>query len=596
MSSDTIRAASKASSLQTSVEAAALPTRLFGVIRIALLGLILVSLTVKFALIFFMNIHWDEFLFLSKVHLFHAGALTNAVQSFHVHLFSWLTLLPGSEVNQMLAARAIMFFLYLGSCGLTYLIARRFLARSGALFSLFCYLMMYELIEHGTSFRVDPICSFLFLLALECGFRKTASIANMVFLGLLMGISMVLSIKAVLHLGVLVCVVSTLHYSFIGSSVRSSFGINKGIRNILTLVLSAGLSGGALFLLHRLSLSAEVVDSSKWIGKMVSLFVLNQQPSPYFFVSLKQNSAHWIFLAIGIAGVSWEVVRGQERSRSEGLLLLIFLLPLGALLFYRNALPYFYVFIISPAIVLTGVFIDRIERNAAKVSVLFPLSLIVLGIVGMLVVAQKHYQRRAIDGIASQRQLIELVHELFPEPVPYIDRCSMISSFPKVGFFMSEMNMMRYQSAGKPIFARILQEKAPNFLLANTHYLSVFNTPLPQENVSEKALFGEDRRVLKENFIHHWGILYVPGRELAFSPESSTRAFELLIPGTYTLESAHAVYLDLALIAPFETIELSKGGHTLTLTQPEDMVRLRWGDNLRRPQKEPIPVPIFHGY
>ena len=62
----------------------------------------------KFALIRLLNVNWDEFFFLSHVHDLARGELALVLQGSYTHLFSWLLLLPGDEMQQIVAARCVM--------------------------------------------------------------------------------------------------------------------------------------------------------------------------------------------------------------------------------------------------------------------------------------------------------------------------------------------------------------------------------------------------------------------------------------------------------------------------------------------------------
>ena len=133
---------------------------------LCLMLMIVTALVVKLRLVFTLKIGWDEFFFLAKVHSSLAGSLTDRLQTFYVHAFTWLPRVSGNEVSQVIAARLVMFALLLGSCILTYRLARYFFSRSAALFSVLCYVTFSNIVIHGASFRADSISSFMFLLAL----------------------------------------------------------------------------------------------------------------------------------------------------------------------------------------------------------------------------------------------------------------------------------------------------------------------------------------------------------------------------------------------------------------------------------------------
>ncbi|MFP4473151.1 MAG: glycosyltransferase family 39 protein [Candidatus Omnitrophota bacterium] len=144
------------------------------VTRLSLAG-ILAGIVTKIHLAFQLNIHWDEFYFLSRIYEYLRGGPVGVFQTFHVHLFSWLTALPFYESGQVVAGRMVMVVLAVLSSGLIYRIGRIYLNRAGAFFSVLCYFAFSNILVHGASFRADPLGVFLFLAAAGC---RTAVIFN----------------------------------------------------------------------------------------------------------------------------------------------------------------------------------------------------------------------------------------------------------------------------------------------------------------------------------------------------------------------------------------------------------------------------------
>ena len=63
-------------------------------------------------LVYFTQIHWDEFYFLSKIHAHQDDRWFHTIQSIYVHWFSWVTWLSENEVEQVLYGRlfTVVFF------------------------------------------------------------------------------------------------------------------------------------------------------------------------------------------------------------------------------------------------------------------------------------------------------------------------------------------------------------------------------------------------------------------------------------------------------------------------------------------------------
>jgi hypothetical protein len=121
---------------------------------------------------------------------------------------------------------------------------------------------------------------------------------------------------------------------------------------------------------------------------------------------------------------------------------------------------------------------------------------------------------------------------------------------------------------------------------------------VPEEHAARVpyALLPADRRALRENFVHHWGWLWVAGKEIRFAPGASRAELEILIPGVYTLEAEGPIVLAGARLEPGAGIELATGLHAAETIGDLAGFRLRWGRRLPRPAVEPSPLPLFTGF
>ena len=111
----------------------------------------------KFALIRLLNVNWDEFFFLNHVHDLARGELALVLQGSYTHLFSWLLMLPGNEMQQIVAARYVMVALLGLTAWLIWRLARVWLAGFAALVAPFCLPVHDGRPEHGGSFRADSM-------------------------------------------------------------------------------------------------------------------------------------------------------------------------------------------------------------------------------------------------------------------------------------------------------------------------------------------------------------------------------------------------------------------------------------------------------
>lgn len=575
------------------------PTQCPGASERAVMWLLLflvVSLALlHFPLVFRLNINWDEFRFLSDVYRFQAGTLASPLQTFHVHLFGWLPHVGANEVDQVLGARVAYYALFMGSASLLFSIARWFLTNAAALFVLLCYLAYAEVIRHATSFRFDGLAVFFLLGALVflMGRRsrwKTAVAAALVAMAFLV------TVKTIFYaptLGLALLLGHRTGAAAPGSVKKSTghedpadaAGSGSGAAELarFTLCLAVVLTG--LFLLHRASLSPTAEPLAVWeagprVIRLDRLFPARQ----YFYATVILNVVIWYLLAAGAVTALLRWWKGERHGQSRRWLIMLFglLLPLGSLVIYRNAFPYYYAFIMPPALILCGLPFDellRASRTRHRVGAWIGLAVTVGAV---LITFGVHYRRYLPPDIDVQRQVVEAVHEIFPEPVPYLDRGSMIASFPSAGFFMSTLGFERYLATGKPSFDVVLREDNPVFVLAN-HPALVLDA-----DVSGPAAPGPDRlreedfRVLQDNFIHHWGPIWVAGKKIPAASQAPYE-FEILIPGMYTLEAGEPVFIDGSLIEPESVVFLTPERHSMRVLQSEGTIILRWGEKLVRP-------------
>lgn len=563
------------------------------ILNSGLLITILVTLILKFHLIFRLKIGWDEFLYLSRIYSYLQGTLTNKFQTFYVHFFTWLPNISNNEVTQILAARLVLYLFFVGTCVYIYLLGRQFLNRSGSLFSVLCYLSLSNIIVHGCSFRADSICSFLFIFSVYVIIKKNSVTFPAVLGGLAMAISLMVTIKTSFHL------------LTIGLILIFLFALAKAKKQIIYQIIIFFLAFLTMFFLlytfHAFSLNVpgkeKVVQFIEQAGSKAIIFNDFFPRYPYFRDTLFKNFCIWMLFISGVMFIVLELFQQQKIFASKKMLLLTFLVPVMTLTFYKNGFPYYYVFIMAPAIVFCGVFIDKeiedFKKNGSIGLLVLVVSLLIIVFSGFIF----HYYKKVPNKeIASQKELIEEVHKMFPTPVPYIDGCSAISSFPKKGLFMSVWGMENYLEANKPIMRNILIQSQPLFILVNVPSLDF---TLPRENSFtsiNKGLMEEDWNVLNSNFVHHWGLISVAGKKFKLDQQDVLINFEMLISGVYTIEADKPIYIDGEVYEPGTVIDLKKGTHTIFSKGVSTEVILRWGDHLYRLPEEPLSNPIFYGF
>lgn len=548
-----------------------------------LAALVILALPLRLHLVFVYEVNWDEFLHLSHVYAYQRGDLTRALQTIYVHAFPWVTLVPGNEVDQVVAARLPLFVLSVGTAGFLYLICRRLLTVRAALFAVLAYLSFAFVIRQGNSFRTDPIATFLLMAALWLIVCRPAWLGLALLAGGLIGLAGAVTIKSVIYVPTIALVLLI--------ALWTAQDRRKAFRHGLVIAVTAALACLAFLLAHRLSLGA-AGDSLGRVGSAIGKTLVERDflnAILTFKLALRQNPVFWLAAALGLVACLLGLFRSADRPRANWATLLALGATLASLGVYTQSFAYYYPFMLAPAAALCGaalsLFPARIRPGVATVGGAL------LGAFMLL-----HYAVALEQDNRAQRRVLVAVHQIFPRPTAYIDRCSMVSSYPKYGPFMSVWGMQGYYRRGVPIMRGILEAHQPRFLIANRELLDLDALGPGDYGPAHFGLFEEDAELLKANFLRHWGPIYVAGKQLAVSAQAPSRPFEILIEGPYTVESAVPVELDGRAVRPGEVVTLAPGAHRLRLIEAPAEVTLRWGDHLYRPEAPPPEGPLFHGF
>jgi hypothetical protein len=487
-----------------------------------------------------------------------------------------------------------MFSFFIGSTILTYLIAKLFLNTLGALFSVLCYVSISNIVVHGASFRYDPSGSLLFLMAVYLLLKKPIRNINIFISGLGIAVSMMITLKTFFFLITLFVLILCIIYI----SENKKEALKVSIYFYLSFVSSLII----LFMLHKHILlgtqtNGALVYALETIQYHKSLKILFESyfhNIGYIVLFIIENIFIVAIFLVGLIIILHELIINKKVNNN--LLILSFLINITPVIYYRYNFPYFYLFILSPAIIMCGVLIDRLEEiyfNSKYMPILiYALSLCVfLGFI-------YHYKNNAFDQNVSQKQIVKIVHKIFPKPVPYIDRGSMISSFPSVGLKMGTHDMERYLKANNPIMRDLIVQQKPVFIVANVVYLDL---KLPYSRNAEDIfinypLLEKDYEVLRKNYIHHWGKLYVSGKHFIFNSRKKEEKFEMLIPGTYTIEATEDTQINGVKYKNGDLIRLYNTIYVIKPIKIPSEVTIRWGDNLYKPDYGASSQPIFFAF
>ncbi len=547
--------------------------------------LVLTALALKALLLFLWPVHQDEFHYLSMVYSYQRGELTRPFMTLHVHLFGWLSAVGPNEISQVIAARIVMYILLLGTCVYLLRLALRFVGVRGALFTVLCYLCFVFTITNGASFRHDTPATFFFMFALYHFLVRRDSLLSNCLVGLGMAVSLLFTLKAAIYLPVFA------GWLFLELLLRG--GRAKTLKRAAVFLGALVVCFVVVYKLHAGSLAqSEAATGTSFLSRAVSTFFTCEvfPAGKWIIVTLAMDGLIWLLLGCGVILHS---VRLFKRAYSRGdphAYLLVLLLPLLSLLVYRNAYPYFFVFLAPTATLFCGYAFECLlskVRTGKRITV--PMLSVALGLMvfANFLVRFPSYVMVKSRVTTGQKSVLAAIHTMFYEPVAYIDKCSMVSSYPKVGLFMSVAGMRNYLNAGKPVMGELLATDRPRFLLANSFFLNL-DCDDPPQSTEGQALLQADWAALKSYFIHHWGPVWVPGKQFSLAPDEGLQHFEIVAPGLYTVESEHDILIDGVLRHPGAAVRLEAGAHTVIGTgHRETAVKLRWGNYLYQPNDEP---------
>jgi len=544
--------------------------------RAVIVGII-VSLALQMYLQFTQKINWDEFYYLAQVYDYQRGGLSQPLQTFQVYLFGWLPLVGGTEIEKIIVARIFMWLFESATLFFVYSIARAFVSRNASLIAVLAYISSGAVLIHGTSFRADPMAAFAMMFCLYVLIRLPLSFKNLFGFSVVAAVAALITVKIIFFAPAL-----------IGAALWRITSGPDPYKTLTRLALSAVATVVWFGLLYWYHLSTmPLADTAVAQAKMSSAFTTTLLSEGLFprldamrqGLNLARIQGLLLFLGTGVALLDF----ARQKVKTPTLIMLFVLAsPLLSLIFYRNAFPYFLAFIFPSSMVLAGYFVDRIKDMRLATA-----ALCLLMVAGAFSVTLS----RESENMAVQRNTIEMVHRIFKQPVNYIDRNSMISSFPKQGFFMSGWGYRNYLKKGEAIYAQVLKDKVTPLLIINSLLLE--NALGQNSPLSNASLLQRDVEVLRENFIPHWGFLWVAGKKIA--ADITPQNFSVLTPGTYSVEVDNVVEIDGKIYVPGSTLNLARGDHSVS-AQAATTLTLRWGGNLYRPDTPAPSKPLFTGF
>ncbi len=541
-------------------------------LRMALIVMLAAVALMQLVLVFVHEANWDEYLNLSMIYDYQRGELREVLQTGFVHLLSWVQLVSDNEANQIIAARLLFFGVGIVTSVAIWKIARTLVSTEAAYFTVLSYWAFSYTLVHGVTLRTDPLAASAMMCALWMVVSRPPTVRVVLLAGVLAGLAGFFTIKAIFYVPALI-IVFLIRVVGIGSVPRGIWLI--GLAGIAALTCFIGLTA-----LHAMTLP-DFASPLAFLGRTTDSTLGAQDFSilmGYLPRAFVQNVILALVIIVGLGGLLMRLHHGKDRAAA--LIGLALLTPLLSVLVYRDTYPYYYPFILAPVMILAGFAWDDISRRYGCKTVMVIATAVSLS---AAIVTFKNAQ----ISITTQRLTLSVIHRLFPGRPTYIDGRNMVSSLPKRGLFMSAWGMTDYRRIGRPVMAEIIQTDQPQFVLVNTWLLQMDKISPTQSEALPLGLLAADMATLKDNYVHFWGPIYVPGKTI--SPDNET--MRILLSGTYRLISETPVSIDGKTLEPNTEIYLETRDYLVSALGISRLVL-----SVVQPRDPPPKVKLFRGF
>lgn len=523
------------------------------------------------------EINWDEFYYLSFVYKYLNNDELNFFQTFHVHLFSWLKFLTSNEVVQIEYARILMIFFQVLTCFFIFLTARQFFSDKVSILSIITFQTFSYVINHGSSFRTDPNAELFLAITTYCLLKKEINVKDIILTSIFISLAALITTKSILYVPT---------YFFI-LFIRTFFIKDLPIYKVCFLICFSTFFLLILSFYHYYSIGHnDFTESVNLMGGAADKTLVKSSffPGyPYFIYSVIHNPLHWCIALLSIKKLIFNV----DLTVNKKLVFLSLSLPMLSILFYRNSFPYFYPFFLAPFSILFCFFWqDVFKSKNKKMNNLLIASFMVVFLFNIYYFSYIKVREQKND---YQKEILNVIHEVFPKKVSYIDRCSMVSSYRKTGFFMSSWGIEDYKLGMRKTIKEAIVNDNPVFYVENIQDLKVINNkPLISR------LNKVDVHFLQNNYINFWNQIKIAGKKFEID-EGVESKFMIYIEGLYTLKSNTDVFFDGVRYSNNDVFYLKKGLHTILTTFANENIKIQWGNNIESP-KPMDEKPIFTGF
>ena len=520
------------------------------------------ALLLQFHLVLTRSINWDEFWYYSLVEQYARGSLSVPLQTVHVHLFRWLTWLPGNGVDHIVVGRIAMFMAELFTLGAIFGISAHFTDRRTGLFCALAYLTSIYAFQHGFAFRADPLAAALTTSALYVLLVTRLRARDIVLFALLLAMAGMVTIKAVLYAP-----------AFAGVAWLRIAEADRRPAMIARLGIALAATAAAFCILyagHAWSLARPDLQTAAPAAKEAANYVIRfGWPTETYYQThaLRSPLLTLILLASPLA------LARASLNRSRKLALAGMLATVLCFFFYVNTLAYFYAFILPPMICGACIAVHWLTQRYS--------SALIAGVMAICVVIL--WVLAPPSPIAKQRVLLDAASEMFPRPVAYFDFCGMLGKFEKANPFMTTWGMWSYVAAGEPVMRERMEKQVVPLVLASEQETYLNFGSLLTTKGHLPFFLDADAAAIRGNYLQFWGPFWLAGK--AVPADGIARREDFLVPGPYTVHDA-AVAVDGTLYRPGDVVQLGRGEHSLQAVN-HAAARLFWGNRIKPPAYAP---------
>jgi hypothetical protein len=499
-----------------------------------IMGALALVVLMQLSLVFAKTFNWDELWHYSLITAAKRGEDVQWLQTPFVPLYGWVTRLGLSTLEQMMVMRGFTLAFEIGLIAAIFIAARRIAAPLTALLCCLAYATAGYVFLHGFALRADVIAAALLAGALALALHGRITLANAAIGALLLALATVATIKSVLWAP-----------AFLGAFVLRRQELQLRPRTLATAAI-ASLVGLAVAVL------GAVLAFPNAAGEAFSLALASGERMfsaglfPQGRYALRQAIIAPLFTVLLVVFCGW-LAKG-EASRREKIGMALLAAPLISVLFYRNAFPYYFTFILPPVAIALAPAIELAVRRYGAMAVAAALT---LNAAALWIVEP----RSPLD---SQRQFQAELRGVFPQPVSYIDECGFLGDYPRaVLAFSSGWALDNYRNQGQPLYSQALERETVPLLIRNS--LALHNV-FAADKAGDRLL-PEDEALLRSNFVHHGGIIHVAGKVLP--ARSAQQAEYVAVPGAYRVEG-EGVSVDGNPVAAGSVIELERRDYAFT--------------------------------